>query len=124
MLSRNAVRAVARSSRQTRAFGTSQATHNYIAEQKAVEHHAAETTDLWRKISIYVCMPAIAVCVAWTYNAETEHKAHLDHLRHENDGHLPEVPAYEYMNRRGKPFPWGMNSLFFNPHANKDLTGE
>lgn len=46
-----------------------------------------------------------------------EHKVHLDHLRAENDGHLPEVPSYDYLNKRGKPYPWGMNSLFFNPHV-------
>ena len=63
----------------------------------------------------------VAVCCAWVYNAELEHKHHLDHLRAENDGHLPEVPGYEYMNRRNKPFPWGMNSLFFNPHVSCSL---
>jgi hypothetical protein len=46
-----------------------------------------------------------------------EHVAHLDHLRHDNDGHLPQPPQYEYLNRRSKPFPWGPNSLFFNPEV-------
>lgn len=59
----------------------------------------------------------VVVCVAWVYNAEVEHKAHLDHLRAENGGVLPEAPSYDYLNKRGKPFPWGMNSLFFNPHV-------
>lgn len=59
----------------------------------------------------------VAVCGAWVYNAEVEHKAHIDHIKHENDGVLPETPAYDYMNRRSKPFPWGVNSLFFNPHV-------
>lgn len=59
----------------------------------------------------------VAVCVAWVYNAEVEHAAHLQHLRDENGGELPEVPAFDYMNRRNKPYPWGVNSLFFNPHA-------
>lgn len=63
----------------------------------------------------------VAVCVAWVYNAEVEHKAHLDHLKAENDGVLPEAPGYEYLNKRGKPFPWGMNSLFFNPHVSYGL---
>jgi len=55
--------------------------------------------------------------MAWVYNAEVEHNAHLDHLRAENNGALPEAPDYEYLNRRQKPFPWGTNSLFFNPHV-------
>lgn len=51
----------------------------------------------------------------WVYQTEQHHKEHLDHLRAENDGKLPETPNYEYLNRRVKPFPWGINSLFFNP---------
>lgn len=26
-------------------------------------------------------------------------------------------PKYEYLNVRKKPFPWGLQSLFFNPKA-------
>ncbi|KAF8168217.1 COX6A, subunit VIa of cytochrome c oxidase [Crassisporium funariophilum] len=102
---------------------TSEGVHlqQYLAEDKALAHHAAEASDLWRKISYYVCIPAIAVCCAWVYNAETEHAAHVEHIKHENGGVLPERPAFDYMNRRSKPFPWGVNSLFFNPHANKDM---
>jgi len=59
----------------------------WLVEQQAKEHHAAETTNLWRRISWYVCMPAIITCTAWVYNAEFEHNAHLEHLRAENDGH-------------------------------------
>jgi len=93
----------------------------YLQEDKALQHHAAEASDLWRKISFYVCVPAIAVCVAWVYNTETEHAAHVEHIKEENGGELPETPAFDYMNRRAKPFPWGPNSLFFNPHTNKDM---
>ncbi|KAH6917462.1 cytochrome c oxidase, subunit VIa [Coprinopsis sp. MPI-PUGE-AT-0042] len=93
----------------------------YLAEEAALKHHAAETTDLWRKISYYVCIPGIIVCAAWVYNAEAEHAAHIEHIKHENGGELPETPAFDFLNRRSKPFPWGMNSLFFNPHANKNM---
>ncbi|KIK70881.1 hypothetical protein GYMLUDRAFT_150285 [Collybiopsis luxurians FD-317 M1] len=89
----------------------------YLANIEAVEHHAAETTDLWRKISWYVCIPAIAVCSAWVYNIEMEHKAHQEHERSENDGHISFPPSYEYLNVRRKPFPWGPNSLFYNPEV-------
>ncbi|KAG6885846.1 hypothetical protein C0993_008809 [Termitomyces sp. T159_Od127] len=114
---RNALRAIRRPACQVRSYASTSPRAAYLAETEAVERHAAETTDLWRKISYFVCLPAIAVCVAWVYNSEVEHKHHLDHLRAENDGKLPEVPAYEYLNRRSKPYPWGMNSLFFNPEA-------
>ena len=59
---------------------------------------------------------AVAV-TAWVRNVEAEHAEHEEHLKKENDGHLPEVPGYDYLNKRVKPYPWGPNSLFFNPHV-------
>ncbi|KDR84878.1 hypothetical protein GALMADRAFT_149419 [Galerina marginata CBS 339.88] len=98
------------------------ALEKFLAADKDLQVHAAEASDLWRKISFYVCVPAIAVCVAWVYNAEVEHAAHVEHIKEENGGELPETPAFDYLNRRSKPYPWGANSLFFNPHANKDMS--
>jgi cytochrome c oxidase subunit 6a len=57
------------------------------------------------------------VCALWVRNVEAEHAEHIEHIKAEHDGHLPDIPQYEYMNRRLKPYPWGMNSLFFNPHV-------
>ena len=54
-------------------------------------------------------------------NVEAEHAAHIEHEKHENGGELPEIPAYEYMNKRQKPFPWGMNSLFYNPKVRRHI---
>ncbi|KAH9487039.1 Cytochrome c oxidase subunit 13, mitochondrial [Psilocybe cubensis] len=127
-LSRQVARAPSRLHARPRTFATADksvannAFEKYLQEDKALTHHAQETTDLWRKISFYVCIPAIAVCVAWVYNAEVEHAAHIEHLKHENGGELPETPLYDYLNRRSKPFPWGNNSLFFNPKVNKDMS--
>ncbi|KAI0067806.1 hypothetical protein BV25DRAFT_1819243 [Artomyces pyxidatus] len=59
---------------------------------------------------------ALAI-LAWVRNVEAEHAEHEEHVKEENGGHLPEVPAYDYLNKRVKPFPWGPNSLFFNPHV-------
>ncbi|KAH9004346.1 hypothetical protein EDB86DRAFT_2798333, partial [Lactarius hatsudake] len=50
-----------------------------------------------------------------------EHAEHQEHLKKEKDGHLPETPGYDYLNRRVKPYPWGPNSLFFNPHVRSTL---
>lgn len=123
-LARNSFRAlrVAPRSRTFTAAAEHPALTKYNADDKALMHHAAEASDLWRKISYYVCIPGIAVCLAWVYNAEAEHAAHVEHIKHENGGVLPEAPAYDYMSRRSKPFPWGPNSLFFNPHVNKDMS--
>ncbi|KAG7099169.1 hypothetical protein E1B28_001040 [Marasmius oreades] len=122
-LVRNTIRTGLRA--QSRRFATEtpiQTKNAYLAQIEEVEHHAAQTTELWRKISWYVCIPAIAVCGAWVYNLETEHKQHIEHLRAENDGVLPQPPSYEYLNIRRKPFPWGRNSLFFNSEVQKDMT--
>ncbi|KZP16842.1 X15341 cytochrome C oxidase subunit [Athelia psychrophila] len=96
-------------------------TAEWQAQQDALTHHAAEAADLWRKISFYVCLPAILAGSIYVYNVEAKHKAHMDHLLEENDGVLPQPPAYEYLNRRVKPFPWGMNSLFYNPKVNRNM---
>ncbi|KAF8736015.1 hypothetical protein AX14_001020 [Amanita brunnescens Koide BX004] len=115
--------AVKRSAARVRSFTSEPipAKKEWILEQEAKEHHASDASDLWRKISFYVCAPAIATCTAWVYNAEAEHAEHLEHLKHDNDGHLPEVPAYPYLNKRAKPFPWGMNSLFYNAEGQKNM---
>lgn len=60
--------------------------------------------------------PAFVTC-AWVYNVESEHAAHEDPLIEENNGTLPQPSPYSYLNRRVKPFPWGGNSLFFNPRV-------
>ncbi|WWC88014.1 uncharacterized protein L201_002917 [Kwoniella dendrophila CBS 6074] len=92
--------------------------NEFVAKRNAVRAHAAETTDLWRKISYYVCIPGILVGAAWTYKLEAAHHEHLEHLKHENGGEAPERPVYSYMNFRVKPFPWGMQTLFYNPEVN------
>ncbi|KAJ8520103.1 hypothetical protein ONZ45_g3006 [Pleurotus djamor] len=121
-LARTALRSTFRTSRSVKPrFLSTPAASEFAAQQAAVEHHAAGTTELWRKISFYTCFPAVAVCIAWVYKVESEHAAHEAHIKAENDGHLPEVPPFEYLNRRVKPFPWGNNTLFFNPHVNKDM---
>ncbi|EIW86815.1 mitochondrial cytochrome c oxidase subunit VIa [Coniophora puteana RWD-64-598 SS2] len=119
------LRTAARSAVRTRqgVRGYSQAHGgDYFAQREAVRAHADSTTQLWRRISFYVCFPVTAVVIAWVRNAEAEHAEHLAHLKEENGGKLPEVPNYDYLNKRVKPYPWGMNSLFFNPHVNKDLS--
>ena len=99
-----------------------------LAVSEAVYYRALKPTG--RLLSLPVIVTAL-----WVRNVEKEHAEHEAHLRHENDGKLPEPPAYEYLNVRrtyyhclgltsvcscsgtDRPFPWGMNSLFFNPHV-------
>ncbi|KAJ7630833.1 X15341 cytochrome C oxidase subunit [Roridomyces roridus] len=97
-----------------------QAKAKWLANQQAIEHHGLQTADFWRKMSYYV----FAIFGTYVYNVEIEHKAHNAHLMAENDGKLPQPPRFEYLNIRRKPFPWGMNSLIFNPEMQRDMTIE
>ncbi|KAH9937188.1 cytochrome c oxidase, subunit VIa [Fomitopsis serialis] len=99
-----------------------EAVKRWQAKQAAQAEHAGHTSELWRKISFFVCVPAIIVTALWVRKVENEHEEHTEHLKHENGGELPAVPDYEYLNKRSSgPFPWGMNSLFFNPHVQKNM---
>ncbi|KZT75126.1 cytochrome c oxidase, subunit VIa [Daedalea quercina L-15889] len=112
---------------RTRGFANDinmEAVKRWEAHQQAEAAHAAETASLWRKISFFVCAPAIVVTALWVRKVEAEHAEHTEHIKHENNGELPAIPEYEYLNKRAKPFPWGMNSLFFNPHVQKNLEEE
>lgn len=48
---------------------------------------------------------------------EDEHSAHAEHEKHEHPDAEIGTPAYSWLNKRAKPFPWGYNSLFFNPEV-------
>ena len=58
--------------------------------------------DLWRKLSIYVVIPAIAIAGANAYRLWVEHWEHKSH-----DPPLEEQPEYPYQNIRTKNFFWG-----------------
>ncbi|KAK4686379.1 cytochrome c oxidase subunit 6a, partial [Tremellales sp. Uapishka_1] len=92
--------------------------NEFMANRAATKVHASETTDLWRKISLYVCVPGILVGALWTYKVEEGHAEHLAHLAEENGGEMPDRSVYSYMNIRGRPFPWGKQTAFFNPKVN------
>ncbi|KAI9748997.1 MAG: hypothetical protein M4579_007048 [Chaenotheca gracillima] len=84
-------------------------------ERAAVKQHAAETSDLWRKLSIYVVVPVLAIASANAWVLYQEHQEHEKHLPP-----LEERPQYPYMNVRKKSFPWGSGdeTLFWNPKVN------
>ncbi|BGP00459.1 Cytochrome c oxidase subunit 6A [Rhodotorula toruloides] len=116
---RNAGRAAirARRSYSTAAPGAED-TNAFIASRKAVEEHAKHSADLWRKITYYVAFPAVIVAALNAKSLASEHEAHLEHIKEENGGELPERIVYPYFNKREKDFPWGDNTLFYNPKVN------
>lgn len=63
---------------------------------------ACLSTDLWRKLSIYVVIPSLMIAGvnAWRlWNEHWEHKAH--------EPPLEEKTEYPYMNIRTKNYFWG-----------------
>ncbi|KAK3071844.1 hypothetical protein LTR53_007906 [Teratosphaeriaceae sp. CCFEE 6253] len=84
-------------------------------ERQAVKDHASATSDLWRKLSIYVVVPSLCIAAvnAWRlWNEHWEHKSH--------EPPLEEKIEYPYQNIRTKNFFWGDGdkTLFWNPKVN------
>ncbi|CAO3586189.1 unnamed protein product [Absidia cylindrospora] len=87
------------------------------AEQEAIRAHAAKSADTWKKISIFVCIPALAAAGLNAYNLYEKHHEHQLH-------HPKEWVKYEYINYRAREFFWGNESLFFNPSVNLSASQE
>jgi len=111
---------------QRRLMGSSapaSATENaFVRERRAVKEHAAGTTDLWRKISIYACIPALIAGGVNAYYLWNQHWEHWSHMPP-----LEERVEYPYQNIRVKNYPWGDGdkTLFWNNsvnYHNKDKT--
>ncbi|KAL9087977.1 MAG: hypothetical protein Q9159_003332 [Coniocarpon cinnabarinum] len=84
-------------------------------ERLAVKKHAAATADFWRKLSLYVVIPALIVTGANTWLQWNEHWEHQAHMPP-----VSERTQYSYMNIRTKAFPWGDGdkTLFWNDNYN------
>ncbi|KAA6408231.1 MAG: cytochrome c oxidase subunit VIa [Lasallia pustulata] len=94
---------------------TGPADNAFNRERQAVKAHAAATSDLWRKLSIYVTIPCLIIASVNAYNLWTEHWEHWEHLPP-----LDERPEYPYQNIRTKNFCWGDGdkTLFWNDKVN------
>ncbi|OQE29480.1 hypothetical protein PENSTE_c002G03722 [Penicillium steckii] len=125
---RNAARLSQRATRSTpvrqtvqRRFNSAKAEPEWIAdnefnrERAAVKHHAASTSDLWRKLSIYAVIPCLIGGGLNAYNLWTEHWEHWSHM-----APLEERTEYPYQNIRSKNFPWGDGdkTIFWNSDVN------
>ncbi|KAK4466728.1 cytochrome c oxidase [Cladorrhinum samala] len=94
----------------------------FVRERRQVKEHAASTTELWRKISIFAVPPALllgSVNAYWLWNEHWEHWSHMPALE--------ERTEYPYQNIRTRNFPWGDGdkTVFWNDkvnYHNKDKT--
>ncbi|PYI30748.1 mitochondrial cytochrome c oxidase subunit VIa [Aspergillus indologenus CBS 114.80] len=89
--------------------------NEFNREREAVKHHAAATSDLWRKLSIYAVAPIVILGGLNAYNLWEEHWEHWDHMPP-----LEERTEYPYQNIRVKNFPWGDGdkTIFWNSSVN------
>ncbi|KAF3917293.1 hypothetical protein AA313_de0207059 [Arthrobotrys entomopaga] len=120
MLSRSIIRAPLRANpvvtRQAlRRTYASQAGSTFTKEREAVKAHAAQSSELWRKLSLYVAIPALIISSINAYNLWNEHWEHESHLPPKE-----ERPQYAYMNIRNKKYPFGdgNKTLFWNDNVN------
>ncbi|WFD30735.1 Cytochrome c oxidase subunit 6A [Malassezia sp. CBS 17886] len=61
---------------------------------------------------------ATAVFGVYMYRVESAHIAHGEEEFKENGDELPPRPDYPYLNLKAKNYPWGQQTLFFNPRVN------
>ncbi|CAL5866534.1 uncharacterized protein PFLUO_LOCUS743 [Penicillium psychrofluorescens] len=91
-------------------------------ERESVKHHAASTSGLWLKLSIFAVIPCLIGGSINAYNLWNEHWEHWDHMPA-----LEERTEYPYQNIRVKNFPFGDGdkTIFWNSEVNyhnKDKT--
>ncbi|KAK0174662.1 hypothetical protein PV327_010409 [Microctonus hyperodae] len=79
-------------------------------------NHASEkSVKLWKNLTFFVALPAVALGMINSYLLTQEEKKH--HKR-------PEYIPYDYLGIRTKPFPWGDgNHTFFHNPARNPIPG-
>ncbi|KAK8151744.1 putative cytochrome c oxidase subunit VIa [Phyllosticta citrichinensis] len=94
---------------------TGAADNAFNRERAAVKHHAAESSELWRKLSIYFVIPCVMLGGANAYRLWNEHWEHAAHAPPKE-----EQVEYDYQNIRTKNFFWGDGdkTLFWNDKLN------
>eukprot|EP00123_Amoebidium_parasiticum_P006332 comp17303_c0_seq1/m.16465 comp17303_c0_seq1/g.16465 ORF comp17303_c0_seq1/g.16465 comp17303_c0_seq1/m.16465 type:complete len:159 (-) comp17303_c0_seq1:134-610(-) len=75
----------------------------YALKNAKIEAHAAETSETWKKISLFLAIPIVVATTVWAFTRPHEHHEHV---------------AYPHLRIRHKPFPWGNDSFFHNPEIN------
>ncbi|KAJ2903360.1 Cytochrome c oxidase subunit 6A mitochondrial [Zalerion maritima] len=94
---------------------TKRTENEFIKERQHIKAHAVATTDLWKKISVYLAIPLLILSGANAYRLWKEHWDHWDHMPP-----LEERVEYPYQNIRSKNYPWGDGdkTLFWNDKVN------
>ncbi|KAK0725595.1 cytochrome c oxidase, subunit VIa [Lasiosphaeris hirsuta] len=87
----------------------------FVRERRAVKEHAAGSTALWLKISVFGVPVALALAGVNAYTLWNEHWEHWSH-----QPALEDRVEYPYQNIRTKNYTWGDGdkTIFWNPSVN------
>ncbi|KAH8710090.1 cytochrome c oxidase, subunit VIa [Phaeosphaeriaceae sp. PMI808] len=122
LLARTTPRMALRTQRATRKY-SSESPKQFVGaednefnrERARIAEHAAESGEFWRKLTIYVALPCLAIAGV---NAKLRWDAHWEHVAH--DTPKEDKPEYPYQNIRTKNYFWGDGdkTLFWNDKVN------
>ncbi|KAJ1665230.1 Cytochrome c oxidase subunit 6A1, mitochondrial [Coemansia sp. RSA 1813] len=84
-------------------------------EYEASKEYAKTAVETWRKISLFVAIPA---CAIFGYVATKDEFEHIHHMEHDP----PKFVGYPYLHVRRSKFPYGdgKHTPFWNPLSNPD----
>ncbi|GAA5836541.1 hypothetical protein JCM9279_000419 [Rhodotorula babjevae] len=68
--------------------------NEFEAGRQAIADHAKHSAELWRKITYYVAFPSIIIGLLNAKALADEHEKHLEHIKEDNGGELPERIVY------------------------------
>ncbi|CAH2351036.1 cytochrome c oxidase subunit 13, mitochondrial [[Candida] railenensis] len=93
----------------------------FIKKYEEKVHHSEGVTNLWKKITYFVAIPAILLAAVPIINIELHHAKHREHQKHLSDEEWP--TQYDYQNIRNKKFFWGDGdkTLFWNNDCNRHI---
>ncbi|RDA88994.1 hypothetical protein CP532_0655 [Ophiocordyceps camponoti-leonardi (nom. inval.)] len=94
---------------------TPAAENKFIKERQHIKAHAERTVEMWKKLSIYAVIPALALAGGNAYYLWNQHWEHWSHMPP-----LEERVEYPYQNIRTKNYMWGDGdkTIFWNPKVN------
>ncbi|KAF7563845.1 hypothetical protein G7046_g243 [Stylonectria norvegica] len=89
--------------------------NEFVKERQHIKEHAAGSSDLWKKISLYGVAPCLLAAGVNAYFLWNEHWEHWSHMPP-----LEERTEYSYQNIRSKNYSWGNGdrTLFWNEDVN------
>lgn len=93
----------------------------FIKKYEEKVHHSEGITNLWKRLTYLVAIPAVLLVAIPVGKVELSHAEHRKHQAHLSDDEWPQ--QYDYQNIRLKPYFWGDGdkTLFWNSDVNRHV---